>query len=212
MTAITETNAKGITSTQTTNVSVSGSPIRVDGIGQTPLTQEQPAPLRLPLTGQQSPVDHGRADRQVPAARGGPPDPRPARGGFDETRPDRQPQGRPGAARRAGRTPGRFEADNDAGAITGQQLQKATQRVEAELTEVDERLAEGTRRSVSSPNRLADDPGQAFLSAPIDVQRAVLPSVLRVEVLPRLGRGMTWTDERLRLSPVAEGIQTLASA
>ena len=96
-----------------------------------------------------------------------------------------------------------FEADYAAGAITGQQLQKATQRVEAELVEVDERLAKGMSQSTASPIALAPDPGLAFLDAPLDVQRAVLSSLLTVEVLPSLGRGRAWTAERLRITPVA---------
>ena len=40
------------------------------------------------------------------------------------------------------------------------------------------------------------------------MQRAVLSSVLRVEVLPNVGRGRVWTPERLRQSPVVEGIET----
>jgi hypothetical protein len=47
------------------------------------------------------------------------------------------------------------------------------------------------------------DPGAAFLDAPVDVQRAVLRSVLRVEVGPVPYRGAAWTPDRLTLSPVA---------
>lgn len=44
------------------------------------------------------------------------------------------------------------------------------------------------------------------------MQRAVLSSVLRVEVLPNVGRGRVWTPERLRQSPVVEGIEMPQSA
>jgi site-specific DNA recombinase len=99
----------------------------------------------------------------------------------------------------------RFEADYAEGTITGQQLQKATQRVEVELVEVDERLAKGMQRSVSSPIALAADPVQAFLGASIDVQRAVMLSLMQVEILPqpKEKRGAAWTPERLRITPVA---------
>ena len=192
--------------------SVCGSSMRINGIGQTPSRKNTPrryvyrcrASNHLSIMAAPT-DDYVRRvvadlirDRRVVAA-------------MNPAHDDSLSADRERRAVLAARLDG-FEADYAAGAISGLQLQKATQRVEAELAEVDARLAEGTRRSVSSPITLADDPGQAFLSAPIDVQRAVLPSVPRVEVLPRLGRGMTWTDERLRLSPVAEGIQTLASA
>ncbi|MGR2751501.1 recombinase family protein [Agromyces arachidis] len=100
-----------------------------------------------------------------------------------------------------------FERDYALGTITGAQLQRATATVSAELAEVDARLARSMQRSTSSPILGADDPGQAFLDAPLDVQRAVLATVLRVEVLPRPEgmRGKAWTAERLRLTPAGEG-------
>jgi DNA invertase Pin-like site-specific DNA recombinase len=94
-----------------------------------------------------------------------------------------------------------FETDYALGNITGTQLAKATATVEAELVKVDARLAKGLSRSASSSVLRASDPGQAFLDAPIDVQRAVLASVLRVEVLPALSRGSKWSPERLRVEP-----------
>lgn len=78
----------------------------------------------------------------------------------------------------------RFEADYAEGTITGLPSQKATARVEARLSEIEEPA--GTRRSVGSPITLAAAPGQEFMDAPIDVQRAMLSSVLRVEGLSRL--------------------------
>jgi site-specific DNA recombinase len=95
-----------------------------------------------------------------------------------------------------------FEADYAAGRITGTQLQKATAAVSAELDEVNARLAESIRRSTSSPILNAHDPGQAFLDAPLDVQRAVLTALLVVEVLPSPYRGSAWSSERVRLTPV----------
>lgn len=96
-----------------------------------------------------------------------------------------------------------FESDYAQGAITGSQLQKATTAVTAQIAEVDLRLAAGLQRSTASPIVQAPDPGQAFLAAPVDVQRAVLRSVLTVEVLPAPNRGAAWSSDRLRLSPVA---------
>lgn len=93
-----------------------------------------------------------------------------------------------------------FEADYAAGAITGPQLAKATATVETQLTEVDERLTEGVRRTASLPVVAATDPGQAFLDSPLDVQRAVLRALLRVEILPNPRRGGAWSADRLSLT------------
>ncbi|KRB38811.1 recombinase family protein [Microbacterium sp. Root180] len=96
-----------------------------------------------------------------------------------------------------------FERDYALGTITGAQLQRATAAVNAELEAVDARLAKALRQSASSSVLRAADPGAAFLAAPIDVQRAVLASALRVEVVPQARRGTKWTPERLVLSPAA---------
>lgn len=101
-----------------------------------------------------------------------------------------------------------FESDYALGNITGPQLAKATATVEAELAKVDARLAKGLSRSASSSVLRAPDPGQAFLDAQIDIQRAVLASALRVEVLPALSRGSKWSAERLRIHTVGpEGME-----
>lgn len=87
--------------------------------------------------------------------------------------------------------------------ITGQQLRKVTESVTKELTEIDERMAVAIQQSTASPIIGAIDPGQAFLDAPVDVQRAVLATVLKVEVLPSARRGVAWTSDRIRLIPIA---------
>ena len=86
--------------------------------------------------------------------------------------------------------------------ITGQQLRKVTESVTKELTEIDERMAVAIQQSTASPIIGAIDP-QAFLDAPVDVQRAVLATVLKVEVLPSARRGVAWTSDRIRLIPIA---------
>jgi len=103
------------------------------------------------------------------------------------------------AARLAG-----FEREWREGLVTGAQLHKATEQLSAEITEIDTRLTTGLRGSTASPILSAYDPGVAFLDAPLDVQRAVLSVLLRVEVLPAAGRGLAWSPTRLRLTgPVA---------
>jgi len=93
-----------------------------------------------------------------------------------------------------------FEGDYALGNITGAQLQKATASVEAELAEVDARLTRALSRSTSSSVIRAADPAAAFLSPPIDIQRAVLSTAINVEILPAIKRGATWLPDRVRIS------------
>ncbi len=97
-----------------------------------------------------------------------------------------------------------FETDYAAGHINGAQLAKARAVVEAELRDVSDRLSAAMRRSAMSPVLSAVDPGAAFLSAPVDIQRAVLAAAVTVQVMPVARRGSAWSANRLRLTPVAE--------
>jgi site-specific DNA recombinase len=97
---------------------------------------------------------------------------------------------------------GSFETDHAMGRITGAQLQKATASVNGELAHIDAKLAPALRRSTSSTVTAAADPGSAFLEAPIDVQRAVLAMVLKVEIQRATIRGASWSGDRLKITPV----------
>lgn len=97
-----------------------------------------------------------------------------------------------------------FERDYALGDITGAQLAKATAVVTEEIKAIDDRLGKAYRRSTASPILTAPDPGAAFLAAPLDVQRAVLSALVRVEVQPALYRGAAWSPDRLRLVAVAD--------
>jgi DNA invertase Pin-like site-specific DNA recombinase len=100
-----------------------------------------------------------------------------------------------------------FESDYALGRITGAQLQKATAAVTEELAAVDSRLTKVLRRSASSAVLAANDPGLAFLNAPIDIQRAVLSTVLRVEVVTAKEAGVAvggkWSADRVRVAPAS---------
>jgi site-specific DNA recombinase len=87
--------------------------------------------------------------------------------------------------------PGRFEADYEEGMITGLHLPKATARVEAEPSQIDERLGKGTSHSWPRPPDWQPTQARGSLTRPSTLSGAVLSSVLRVEILPLLGRRLT---------------------
>jgi len=95
-----------------------------------------------------------------------------------------------------------FEADYASGRITGVQLQSATSTVNDEVRTLDARLTKSLQHSASASVLRALDPGAAFLGASVDVQRAVLATVLQVVVLPATQRGAAWTSDRLQISRI----------
>lgn len=93
------------------------------------------------------------------------------------------------------------EADYDNDVIDGRRYKAKTEKINAELIAIEQRLAEAAQQATVSPIFSAVDPGAAFLAAPLDVQRGVLRSVLRVEVLPFTGTpGAAWSSERLQIT------------
>ncbi|MCK6081487.1 recombinase family protein [Microbacterium sp. EYE_5] len=96
---------------------------------------------------------------------------------------------------------GRFERDYIEGNIDGAQRKKAETVVQAEINEIEAKIAAAVRRSTSSDVLSAVDPGQAFLDAPLDVQRSVVASVVRVQIEPNMRRGSAWTEARVKFSP-----------
>ncbi|WP_084100680.1 recombinase family protein [Demequina sp. NBRC 110051] len=102
-----------------------------------------------------------------------------------------------------------FENDYANGVTSGAQLAKASAQVTSELTAIDTRLSAALQQGAASTILATADPGQSFIDAPIDVQRAVLAAVLRVEILP-VGRGASRrpVHERLLLTPVGAETET----
>ena len=94
------------------------------------------------------------------------------------------------------------ERDYDDDLIDARRYKAKSVKVEDEIAEIDARMASDLQQSETAKVMNAPDPGAAFLDAPLDIQRAVLRSVLTVTVLPAPKRGGTWTDERLHLDPV----------
>lgn len=86
-----------------------------------------------------------------------------------------------------------FEADYAAGDINGRQLADATARVQAELDKVDAELAAKMRGTALGELADAPNPGEAFLAASLDRQRAILDALATVTIHPgRKGRPAGW--------------------
>lgn len=113
------------------------------------------------------------------------------------------------------------ERDYDNDLIDGVRYKAKRDKINAELAEVDSRLADALSRSASSSILDSVDPGQAFLDVAepvpgkdrdgnpamvpnprIDVARAILSTVLSVVVQPQPQRGKQWTSDRLSLTVI----------
>lgn len=92
------------------------------------------------------------------------------------------------------------ERDFDDDLIDARRYAAKRDKTNAEIAEIDARIATAIQRSSASPIAGAADPSKAFLEAAIDIQRAVLSTVLRVEIVPATRRGAAWTSDRLRLT------------
>src|SRR5699024_9051622 len=88
-----------------------------------------------------------------------------------------------------------FEADYMDGTISGKMLRASTDKVQAQIDEIDQRLTASMQRFASSKVTSAEDPGAAFLEAPIDIQRAVLAAIARVEIRPADRPGVRWSED-----------------
>ena len=75
-------------------------------------------------------------------------------------------------------------ADYADGLLTGRQVQVATAKLDDKLHEVERALADAGRGSRLAPLLDTPDPGQAWLDAEVDVQRAVLDTLATVTILP----------------------------
>lgn len=96
------------------------------------------------------------------------------------------------------------DQDYDNDVIDGQRHKTKKGKLMAELSEVEDRLATGAEQAAISPIFAGRDPGQAFLDAPLDVQRSVFRSTLRVTIKPNERRGAAWSSQRLVIDPVHE--------
>lgn len=94
-----------------------------------------------------------------------------------------------------------FKNDYIAGHINGKDYKSARAEVEKQIAEIDDRLVASVQRSASTSVFQATDPGEEFLRAPIDIQRAVLTTVARVEIASSPYRGSRWSEERVLISP-----------
>ncbi|HEU5025245.1 MAG TPA: recombinase family protein [Spirillospora sp.] len=95
-------------------------------------------------------------------------------------------------------------AEWDAEEIETADYKRKAAKIEAEMEEIDARMASGLQRSAAAEVLNSPDPGAAFLNAPIDVQRAVVRTVVTVTVIPAERHGQAWTSARIVIGPVVE--------
>lgn len=81
------------------------------------------------------------------------------------------------------------KADHDAHLINARRYNTKTAKINAELVEIEAGLADAVQQATINLIFAQVDPGAAFLATPLDVQRLVLRSVLRVEAQKYTGIG-----------------------
>lgn len=91
-----------------------------------------------------------------------------------------------------------FENDYVSGLIPGDLFARALQTTSAEIAGVDATLARNETSS-AAPILTAPAPAEAFQSASVEAQRAVIASMVRVEVLPGKHPGR-WSPSRVRFT------------
>lgn len=82
-------------------------------------------------------------------------------------------------------------------------VREATERIARRLEPLERRLEALTGDSPLVGIADAEDPVQAFLEAPLEHQRGMVATLLRVVVLP-VGKGSRWTREGIRIEPTQE--------
>lgn len=97
----------------------------------------------------------------------------------------------------------RFDSDYAEGVIPAGLWAASSAKVKAEIAEIDARVAKSLRRSTSSSIANAIDPAQEFLTAAIDIQRAIVATLVRVTIISAreagVPRGGHWTSDRIQI-------------
>jgi site-specific DNA recombinase len=93
-----------------------------------------------------------------------------------------------------------MNADYADGLLTGRQLSVATQRVEAQLAQVEGSMADMARESRLSSVLAGRDPGQAWLDADLATRQAVVDALATVTVLPGQRGRAPFRPESVRIT------------
>ncbi len=91
-------------------------------------------------------------------------------------------------------------ADYDAGLIDGQRYRVATEKVQAELAEVERRIAEASGTSAAAGVLTAADPAQAFREASLMRRRAVVDALVEVTLTKAPRGSRTFDPDTVRIS------------
>lgn len=95
------------------------------------------------------------------------------------------------------------ETDYASGHLTGPQLAKVTRQMTAEREVVEARLTKALSSSATASVLSSENPAKAFTDAAVDIQKAVVRSLMTVEIAPVAKRGMGWSSDRVKCHPIA---------
>lgn len=94
------------------------------------------------------------------------------------------------------------EVDYDTDEIDARRYNTKVQKINDELAEIEDRLTNGVQQTAAESVLNASDPGAAFLSAPVDVQRGIIRAVgLTITIKSATYRGTQWSSERIDIAP-----------
>jgi len=94
------------------------------------------------------------------------------------------------------------EADYIADVIAGRVYAAKLQKINDELAQIEERLTNGVQQTAAESVLNATNPGAAFMSAPVDVQRGIVRAVgLTITIRRANYRGTQWNSERIDITP-----------
>jgi site-specific DNA recombinase len=93
------------------------------------------------------------------------------------------------------------EADYDADLIDARRYRTKVQKINDELVLVEERLTSGLQQTAADSVLNAIEPGAAFLTAPVDVQKGIIRVVgLTITIKRAAYKGIQWSSERIEIA------------
>lgn len=95
----------------------------------------------------------------------------------------------------------RTEADYDSDLIDARRYKAKVQKINDELTEIEERLTNGVQQTAAESVLNAPDPAAAFKAAPVDVQKGIIRAIgLTVTIKRAAYKGSPWSSDRVEIA------------